>query len=65
MIETFEARQLFSVALDTTVTPTTDSATEQPAIVVDATASKPTGGKVTVRSFSFTHQMDKSSPVLM
>jgi hypothetical protein len=65
MIQTFESRQLFSVAVDTALTPTSDPAVEQPAIVVDASAAKAGTGKVTFHDLSFVHKVDKASPVLM
>ena len=61
MIETFESRQLFSVALDMTVAPMTNPGTEQPAVVFDAAAAKTAGGKVIVHDISFTHRLDTAS----
>ena len=68
MIETFEARQLFSATLASTPVPTTDSGVEPPPVTVDAdaaTAKKKGATKASFHDLSFTHFIDKASPVLM
>jgi hypothetical protein len=68
MIETFEARQLFSATLALTSVQATDPAAEPPPVTVDAdaaTAKKKGATKASFQDFSFTHFVDKASPVLM
>ena len=68
MIETFEARQLFSATIALTPVPATDPAIEPPPVTADADAAaakKKGATKASFQDISFTHLVDKASPVLM
>jgi hypothetical protein len=66
MIETFEARQLFSATMTETVTPTVDASVQPPPVVVDADAAAKKGtGKPSIGTISFSHYYDIASPTVM
>ena len=67
MIETFEARQMFSATTVDAVAPAPDVSTDPPAVVVDAdaVAAKKGSGKPSMSKMSFEHYYDIASTVIM